>query len=167
MEIFKSSFDIISDFLLNFYNKILKDGTFPEGWCEGIIVPIFKGGPDEAKNYGGITLNNILSKIYSKLLTDRLIKWSIKHEKIIDNQYGFQKNKSTVDCIFILHAIISKTLSEKKKLFVAFLDWEKMYDKISRTVLWKKLLDSNVSNKFVTAIRSMYNVVKRLFAIIQ
>ena len=63
-EICKSSFDIISDILLNFYNKILEDGTFPELY-EGIIVPIFKGCPDKAKKYRGITLNNILSKIYS------------------------------------------------------------------------------------------------------
>lgn len=58
---------------------------------------------DDAKNFRGSTLNNILSKIYSKLLVDRLIKWADKHEKIIDNQYGFQRNKSTIECIFVLH----------------------------------------------------------------
>ena len=127
-EVFKNSFDIISPFLLSLYNKLLDSGIFPESWGEGIIVPIFKGGNLEAKNFRGITLNNIISKIYSKLLVNRLTKWSDKHQKFIDNQFGFQKGKSTVDCIFIIHALISKTLASKKKLYVAFLDWEKMFD---------------------------------------
>jgi len=40
-----------------------------------------------------------MAKIYSKLLVE---------EEEEDNQYGFQKGKSTVDCIFILHALIIK-----------------------------------------------------------
>ena len=147
-------------YLVKLYNKIFTNGHFPKTWCEGIIVPIFKGGKPEAKNYRGITLNNIISKIYSKLLATRLTKWAEKHGKFIDNQYGFQKNKSTIDCIFILHALISKTLAIKKKLYVAFLDWEKMFDRIDRVYLWRKLLHINISTKFVTALKSMYTVVK-------
>ena len=161
-EIFKSSFDILSPFLLDFYNKIFNDGTYPESWGQGIIVPLFKGGNPEPKNFRGITLNNIMSKIYSKLLVNRLTKWADTHNKFIDNQFGFQKGKSTTDCIFILHSIISKTLSEKKKLYVAFLDWEKMFDRIDRIYLWQKLLNENVSTKFTNAIRSMYSVVKAI-----
>lgn len=160
-EVFKHSFDIISPFILNLYNKILSDGIFPESWSEGIIVPIFKGGNcNEAKNYRGITLSNILAKIYSKLLVNRLTNWSEKHNKLIDNQFGFQKGKSTTDCIFILHALISKTLGSKKKLYVAFLDWEKMFDRINRVYLWQKLMNENISSKFINAIKSMYSVVK-------
>ena len=121
-EVSKNSFDIIYPFLLSLFNKLLDSGIFPESWGEGIIVPIFKGGNLEAKNFRGITLNNIISKIYSKLLVNRLNKWSDKHQKIIDNQFGFQKGKSRVDCIFIIHALISKTLASKKKHYVAFLD---------------------------------------------
>ena len=87
-------------------------------------------------------------------------KWADLHGKFIDNQFGFQKGKSTTDCIFILQAIINKTLANKKKLYVAFLDWEKMFDKIDRIYLWQKLLNEKLSTKFVNAIKSMYSVVK-------
>ena len=80
---------------------------------------IHKGGNiNEPKNYRGITLNKS--------------KWAEKHNTLIDNQYGFQKGKTTVDCIFILHALITKTLANKKKLYTALLDFEKMFDKIDR-----------------------------------
>lgn len=92
---------------------------------EGVIVPIFKGGTHEVKNFRGITLNKILSKMHSKLKTERLNKRSNKNDNSFDNQYGFQKNKSTIDFIFVSHAITSKTLAcKKKKLHVAYLDLE-------------------------------------------
>ena len=51
----------------------------------------------------------IIAKVYSQLLLNRLTKWSITHDKLIDNQYGFQKGKSTTECIFILHSLIYKS----------------------------------------------------------
>ena len=102
-ELFKSSFNIISPFLLKLYNRLFANGEYARLWGEGIIVPIFKGGtcnPDEPGNYKGITLINIMGKIYSQILLNRLSKWADKEDKILDNQFGFQKGKSTVDCIF-------------------------------------------------------------------
>jgi hypothetical protein len=44
-----------------------------------------------------------LSKIYSKMLIARLTKWADENSILIDNQYGFQKSKSTHDCV-LLHS---------------------------------------------------------------
>ena len=60
------------------------------------------------KNYRGITLNNINAKVYSKVLLNRLTDWTEKHEKISDCQFEYQKGKSTIDCMFILHSIDQK-----------------------------------------------------------
>ena len=58
----------------------------------GIIAPIHKGSNiDDPKNYRGITLINVIAKIYSQILLNRLTHWSIKHDKLIQNQFGFQK----------------------------------------------------------------------------
>ena len=119
-----------------------------------------KGDINDAQNYRGITLINILAKIYSQLLLNRLTKWSEKSEIITDNQFGFQKGKSTTDCVFILHSIISKVLSSKEKLYCVFIDFEKCFDKIDRSHLWLKLLSEHVSCKLVKAIKSMYSTVK-------
>ena len=71
-----------------------------QSWCNGIFIPIFKGGTiDEPHNYRGITLNTILANIYATLLSNRLSTWTIKHKTIIDNEFLFQKGKSTADCI--------------------------------------------------------------------
>ena len=42
-ELFKSSFDILSPFLLKLYNRLLINVEYLRLWEECIIVPIFKG----------------------------------------------------------------------------------------------------------------------------
>ena len=160
-EIFKVSFNIVSPFLLKLYNRLFLNEEYPHLWGEGIIVPIFKGGnQDEAGNYRGITLINILGKIYSQILLNRLNKWAEKEERILDNQFGFQKGNSTVDCIFTFYSVIAKTLGAREKLYCVFIDYEKAFDKIDRAFLWQKLYREQVSSKLIKALRSMYSVVK-------
>ena len=162
-EIIKASYDVISPFLFKLYNHIFQTGGYPRSWGESIISPIFKKSDmNDAQNYRGITLINIhvLAKIYSQLLLNRLTKWTSENDIITDNQFGFQKGKSTTDCVFLLHAITSKVLNNGEKLYCAFIDNEKCFDKIDRSYLWQKLLKENISSKLVKAIKSMYTTVK-------
>ena len=160
-EILKSAYDFISPFLLSLYNRMFNSAEYPRAWGEGIISPIFKKGDiNDASNYRGIMLINVLAKVYSQLLLNRLTDWSEKYEKISKNQFGFQKGKSIVDCVFILHAVISKVLNAGQKLYCVFIDYEKCFDKIDRTYLWQKLLAEDISSKLVNAIKSMYTTVK-------
>ena len=134
---------------------------YPSDWGTGVIIPIFNGrDANDPKNYCGITLNNIISKIYSQILLNRLTKWSNLYGKIIDNQFGFKKNKSTIDCIFLLHSIILKFLYSRKKLYCASIDFKKCFDRLNQLFIFQKLSHENVSLKFVLAIKSMYNTVK-------
>ena len=80
--------------------------------------------------------------------------------KILDNQFGFQKGKSTVDCIFTFYSIIAKTLGSKEKLYCVFIDYEKAFDKVDRSFLWQKLILEKVSSKLVKTLNAMYSVVK-------
>ena len=68
-EIFKSSYDILSPLLLRLFNVVFISGYYPTQWSEGLITPIHKKASlEDANNYRGITLINVLSKIYSHLL---------------------------------------------------------------------------------------------------
>ena len=59
-----------------------------------------------------------------------MTKWSDKENTISQNQFGFQKGKSTEDCIFAFYSVISKTLHSDEKLYCTFIDYEKAFDKI-------------------------------------
>ena len=82
-----------------------------------------------------------------------------RRRKILDNQFGFQKGKSTVDCIFKFYSIIAKTLGSKEKLNCVFIDYEKAFDKVDRSFLWQKLMLEKVRSKLVKTLNAMYSVV--------
>ena len=120
-------------FLLKLYNRIYNTGEYPRSWWDGIVTPIFKKGDvNDTQNYRGITRINVVAKVYSQLLLNRLTKWSVNCEKISKHQFGFQKGKSVVDCVFLLHSIISKVLNAGEKLYCVFIDYEKCFDKIDK-----------------------------------
>ena len=101
-----------------------------------------------------------MGKIYSQILLNRLNKGAEEEGKILDNQFGFQKGKSTVDCIFTFYSIIAKTLGSKEKLYCAFIDYEKAFDKVDRSFLWQKLMLEKVRSKLVKTLNAMYSVVR-------
>ena len=85
-EILKASYDTISPFLLSLYNRMFMTAEYPRSWGEGIIAPIFqKEDVNDAGNYRGITLINIMAKIYSQLLLNRLTEWADIHIKTTHN----------------------------------------------------------------------------------
>ena len=65
-------------------------------------------------------------------------------------QAGFRNNFSTTDHLFSLYMIIDLLIAKKKRLYVAFLDFEKAFDKINWAFLWQKLLNSNINGKILT-----------------
>ena len=160
-EIFKCSFENMSPLLLRLFNMIFIGGVYPACWSEGVITPIHKKGSlDETNNYRGIALINTLSKIYSHILNNRLLNWASEQNKISEFQFGFQKNKSTVDCIFLFHSIISKILDKKEKLYCCFIDYQKAFDSVNRSFLWQKLLRNGCSKIMLKALYAMYQSVK-------
>ena len=108
-----------------------------------------------------ITLTSIFSKIFSILPDNRLRKWSEENNLLSDLQYGFRKNRSIIDCVFVLNSIINKPIiAEKRKLYYAFIDFHKAFDLVYRNGIWFKLLNSGVSSKMVNILQSIYKSVK-------
>ena len=93
-ENFLNSYDLIQPFILKLFTILLKNCIDPESWCTGIISPIHKKDDvDDLKNYRGITLINVIAKIYSHVLNNRPLEWSCHNDRIMHNQFGFQPNK--------------------------------------------------------------------------
>ena len=153
--------DFICPYLVQIFNHIFNTGLYPESWCNGVLIPIHKkGDKSNPANYRGITIINVFAKIFSLLLRNRINQWCEENDKFNDAQFGFRENRSTSDCIFILHSIIQNVLANKSKLFCAFIDYEKAFDTVVRDALWVKLVNLNISCKILTMLKSIYHCVK-------
>ena len=51
-------------------------------------------------------------------------------------QFGFMPGRGTTDAIFILRQLQEKHLAKNKKLYFAFVDLEKAFDRVPRKVIW-------------------------------
>ena len=103
------------------------------------MVPVFKRGDlCDPNNFRGISLVSCLAKLFTNIINSRLIEWSKTFDIITDAQFGFTDGLSTVDAIFALQNIFTKTLTEKKRLYCCFVDYTKAFDTIDRLNLWYK-----------------------------
>ena len=75
------------------------------------------------------------------------------------HSFGFRKQMSTIDAIFILQYLIQRILKNKKRFYCCFVDYKKTFVFVNRQNLWFKLIQG-VDGKMLTIIRSLYNDVK-------
>ena len=162
-EFFRYSADVITPFLVRFLNALFDRGIYPDSWSESVILPLYKKGDcNNPGNYRGITLCNTGSKVYSFILNRRLQQWVKENNLTGEHQAGFKQGYSTTDHMFTLLACIQKQFNSNynRKLYVAFIDFEKAFDSINRFLLWPILIKNRVSGKLFRGIKSMYRCVK-------
>ena len=77
-----------------------------------------------------------------------------------ENQIGLRKKKSTLDNIIVIYSLFELLKLKKKKLFCAFIDFEKAFDTVWREGVWYKLLMCNIKGKMYDIILNLYNNIK-------
>ena len=85
----------------------------------------------ERGNYRGLKLlDHVMKRI------ERVIEKIIRERISIDDmQFGFMPGRGTTDAIFILRQLQEKHLAKNKKLYFAFVDLEKAFDRVPRKVI--------------------------------
>jgi len=71
----------------------------PSDWSKMLLAPIHKKGDKlDPANYRAIALLSIPGKVFNRVILNRM---SEKCEEFLSNQqFGFRKNRGTVDAIF-------------------------------------------------------------------
>ena len=157
-EMLKASSPALVRLLSKFFNLILNTEETPDNWLLGIISPIHKKGPaDIPDNYRGITVSSNLSKLFTRIMNNRLVTYLIDCKIIHPSQIGFMKGSRTSDHIFVLKCIVESLKQKRRKLYACFIDLKKAFDTVWREAVLYKLLQIGCSDKFTRIIQSMYN----------
>ena len=149
-----TSIDVVTDLI----NQIISEGQMPGDWQVSSIVNCFKGKGDalERGNYRGLKLLEQVMKILERIV-DKLIREQVH---INDMQFGFMKGRGTTDAIFIARQLQEKYIAKKKKLYFAFVDLEKAFDRVPRDVVWWAMRKLGVEEWLVKVVQSMYHNVR-------
>ena len=113
-----------------FFNLIFNSGVLPDSWLEGAIRPIYKkkGDSKSPENYRPITILSCFGKLFISMLNmlnARLNKFLDAHNILEENQAGFNAGYSTMDHIFVLHALTEIAKAQKRNCSASLLIFAK------------------------------------------
>ncbi|VDP44613.1 unnamed protein product [Schistosoma mattheei] len=114
-----------------------------------------KGDLSKCDNYRGITLLSIPGKVFNRVLLNRMKDSA--DSQLRDRQAGFRKDRSCTDKITTLRIIVEQSIEWNSSLYISFIDYEKAFDSVDRTTLWKLLRHYGVTLKIVSIIQSSYD----------
>ena len=78
------------------------------------MVPVFKNVGERSKNYYSVSLLSVVSKVFQKLVNNRMVDHLEKRGLFSDFQYGFGTSQSNVD---LLTVVSDRTARAFKKAF--------------------------------------------------
>ena len=142
-------------------NNVFVQG-YPAKWAYSRLSMLFKKGDFmNCNNYRGISVINCISKIYDYVLYNRLSKWFTPHRE----QAGAQPKRGCIEHIVTLRLIIDMCFRKKWKLFIAYIDFSKAYDRVPRNKLMFSLKRLGCGFMMLFAIAAMYKVTKSILGI--
>ena len=147
-------------FILQMFNLILQSSRIPVEWTLSKLITLFKRGKTSlCGNYRGIAINDILFRLYDKILGKRLSLWYQPYRE----QAGGQKERDCIEHIMTLRLLIDYARKTRQKLFILFIDFEKAYDKVRRDKLFELLRDAGCGKLMLLSLQAIYKNTKFLF----
>jgi len=102
MQLIKSIIPFIVQPLSELINECFV--TFPNELKIARVCPVFKGGDAaDFSNYRPISILPSFSKIYERLVYNRLMGFNDKHDLLYHNQFGFRKKDDT--CMAVIEMV--------------------------------------------------------------
>ncbi len=130
----------ISVTLSSLINESFETSTFPATLKIAKVIPVFKKGlATKTSNYRPISLLSIFSKIFEKIMYQRLYKFLEVGELLFHMQFGFRNGHSTDHALVSLTENIKASLDNKKFGCGIFIDLQKAFDTVNHDILLKKL----------------------------
>lgn len=145
--------------VLNCFNKIFDGEVMPSSWSKIIISMLFKKGDDSVlDNYRPIALVNVLVKLFTQIIYNRLSQWAELNKILPEFQNGFRKGRGCLDNIFMLNTLVQSILNKVRgKLFALFVDFKAAFPSLNYLLLWYKLQKVGVSSKIINVLASLYS----------
>ena len=110
----------------------LKESCFPD--CRKVVsvVPVLKNVEERstAKTYHPVSLLSVVSKVFEKLVNNRIVNHLEKYGLFSDFQYGFWSSRSTADLLTVISNRIARAFNRSGATQTMPLDISKTFDRL-------------------------------------
>ena len=131
----------LSYILAKLFNMCLKESSFPDCWKVSSVVPVFKNVRERstAKNYRPFSLLSVVSKVFEKLVHNRIVDHLEQCGFFSDFQYGFRSSRPTANLLTVVSDIIATVFNMSETTRAVALDISKAFDRVWHAGLPQKL----------------------------
>ena len=139
-ELMKSSVENIALPMAEIFNSMIRSGVFPDDLKIAKVIPLYKSGDSSLfTNYRPISLLPAFSKVFERLIYNRLHSFLEKYNILFTSQYGFRKQSSTEHATLELIDSVVNALNDKHYALAVFIDLSKAFDTLDHNILLDKL----------------------------
>ena len=143
-EISASLLKLISQFLVEplvyLCNQSLQEGIFPTELKIANVIPLYKSDDSFVfNNYRPVSLLCVLSKVFEKVMYNRLLEFLESYKILTNSQFGFRKLHSTFMALMTLMDRLITSLENDEHVIGIFLDFSKAFDTVHHVILLNKL----------------------------
>ena len=136
-------------------NQMIATASYPNVLKMADVIPIFKSGNKKhCNNYRPIAMLHNLSKVFEKVILNRLQNFSDKLQIIPDHQFGFRTHHSTKDAIMYLTCCIDNAKTDRLKTCAVFLDLSKAFDYVDHKCLFSILSSAGFGGHCLNLLKS-------------
>jgi len=136
--------------LTTLLNKSLEAGIFPNQWKRANVVPVHKKSDrSSASNYRPISLLPNLSKVFERVVFNRLYEYLDKNKLLTTLNSGFKKRDGTINQLVNIVDKIYKALDNHQDVCMVFLDISKAFDKVFHQGLLHKMRQLGIDGKLL------------------
>ena len=140
-KVVKNTYNVFSEMLIHILNVSITQGVFPDELNIARVTTIYKGeNIIMVNNYMPVSVLPLLSKIFERIMYNRLIEFINKQNTLYKYQFGFRRGMGTSTAIIILLDKIVSALDNGDSVNGIFFDFSKVFDTADHTILFKKRL---------------------------
>ena len=146
----------LSYILAELFNKCLKESCFPDCWKVLSVIPVFEsvGERSATKNYRPVSILPVVSKVFEKLVNNRIVDHLEKCGLFSDFQYSFRSSRSTADLLKVISDRIARAFNRSGATRAVALDISKAFDRVWHAGLLHKLKSYGISGQIFGLISS-------------
>ena len=136
-------------------NLSLSQGIFLQELKTAKVIPLYKSGDKKfMNNFRPVSVLPVFSKIYERLMYNRLIAFINKHNILYKYQFGFRQNHGTNTALICLTDRIIKSIDSGDIVLGIFLDFSKAFDKVNHKILINKMYKYGVRGTAIEWFKS-------------
>ncbi|KAK4817476.1 hypothetical protein QYF61_015810 [Mycteria americana] len=138
--VLKEVVEVLTKPLSIIYQQSWLTGEVPADWKLANVTPIYKKSrKEDLGNYRPVSLTSVPRKLMEQIILSAITRHVEDNQGIKPSQHGFRKGRSCLTNLISFYDKVTHLVDEGKAVDVVYLDFSKVFDTVSHSILLEKL----------------------------